>query len=251
MKSNTVAVRRVPRGFTLIEVLVVVAIMALLLSILLPSLSTARAQAKAVVCGTQMSELFKATLMYTHSNQDRLPYFGFYDSPSSGDEWWATQLSRYVGKQYDIYRCPVDTSPYQMPVLHKGSRIVMAQGSEPNQFNLDLTYRSACDMLENAPGGHYRARKMTSWKRPYAALLMIEASTKIASGAADPTRECFRFKDDLQYITNPTYVKSYEYLRSWKRHLGKSNFLFMDGHEVRLTPVQAAAMALKQEFYLQ
>jgi len=57
--------RRRPTGFTLIEVLVVVAIIALLLAVLIPSLSQAREQAKRVVCLTSMSNMPKATLTFS------------------------------------------------------------------------------------------------------------------------------------------------------------------------------------------
>jgi prepilin-type N-terminal cleavage/methylation domain-containing protein/prepilin-type processing-associated H-X9-DG protein len=55
------------RGFTLIELLVVVAIIALLISILVPSLSQARKQARAVVCRTNLRSL--STGAYTYSTE--------------------------------------------------------------------------------------------------------------------------------------------------------------------------------------
>ena len=60
-------------GFTLIELLVVVAIIALLLSILLPSLERARAQARKIVCLTNLQSQGKAANFYASDYGDFLP----------------------------------------------------------------------------------------------------------------------------------------------------------------------------------
>ena len=52
------------RGFTLIEILVVVAIIALLISILLPALSRAREQTRSTICRSNLKQLMGAQLMY-------------------------------------------------------------------------------------------------------------------------------------------------------------------------------------------
>jgi len=61
-------------GFTLIEVLVVIAIIALLVAILLPSLSRVRDQAKRTVCASNQHQLMLAVQMYASANRGMAPY---------------------------------------------------------------------------------------------------------------------------------------------------------------------------------
>ncbi len=67
---------RKKNGFTLIELLVVIAIIALLLSILMPALSKVKAQARNLVCATNIKSLFTAYALYSGDNNDKLvqPY---------------------------------------------------------------------------------------------------------------------------------------------------------------------------------
>ncbi|MBN2211694.1 MAG: type II secretion system protein [Sedimentisphaerales bacterium] len=60
-------------GFTLIELLVVVSIIALLVSILLPALSRARAQAKVAVCSSQLHQYLTCMITYAADNEGYLP----------------------------------------------------------------------------------------------------------------------------------------------------------------------------------
>ena len=60
------------RAFTLIEVLVVVAIIALLVAILLPSLATAREQARRTLCATRLRNIGLANHVYANSNRDKI-----------------------------------------------------------------------------------------------------------------------------------------------------------------------------------
>ncbi|MBI4580725.1 MAG: type II secretion system protein [Planctomycetes bacterium] len=78
-------------GFTLIEVLVVVAIIALLTSILLPSLAKAREATRAAVCAANLSQLLKAESIYQTQNQSWIPgaplTTGYYYAAAPAPVW--------------------------------------------------------------------------------------------------------------------------------------------------------------------
>jgi prepilin-type N-terminal cleavage/methylation domain-containing protein len=61
------------RAFTLIELLVVVAIIALLISILMPSLNAAKKEGRKVKCAANQRELLMATLIYANDARDFMP----------------------------------------------------------------------------------------------------------------------------------------------------------------------------------
>ena len=61
-------------GFTLVELLVVVGIIAVLIAVLLPALQAARAQAKAVACLSNVRQIATAAIMYANDNRVYVTY---------------------------------------------------------------------------------------------------------------------------------------------------------------------------------
>jgi prepilin-type N-terminal cleavage/methylation domain-containing protein/prepilin-type processing-associated H-X9-DG protein len=103
-------------GFTLVELLVVIGIIALLVSILLPVLSNARKTAMDTQCASNMRQLATAMIMYANEFKGKYPP-NMYSGTAA--QWWydADRIGRFLPKTVvfssnsiggNIFKCPRD-----------------------------------------------------------------------------------------------------------------------------------------------
>jgi len=109
---------RAPRpAFTLVELLVVIGIIALLIAILLPSLSKAREQAKRVACGSQVRQFCQALIMFANEHKGKLMDVGNADHQSDTECDPPNPYPTTVAQEKAIAS--------EVQVLHTGARDVL------------------------------------------------------------------------------------------------------------------------------
>jgi len=88
------------RGFTLVELLVVIGIITVLTALLMPALSKVRKQAQTVKCAANLRSVGQALTMYTQT-------YGYYPGCYYGYEAvWPTRLRRFTGGDHGVFYCP-------------------------------------------------------------------------------------------------------------------------------------------------
>ena len=156
-------------GFSLIEILVVIAIVAMLASLLLPALSSAKAKGKRIACGNHLHQLALASQMYSADNDGKLaenrPLTGqaallttnawITGNMQSAKDATNVNLVR-LGKlfpyanQAEVYRCPADQTMTNGVLRVRSYSMNSWMGSRYMEQQADLTQRGYRTFVKDA-----------------------------------------------------------------------------------------------------
>ena len=182
------------RIFTLIELLIVIAIIAILAAMLLPALNKARETAYKISCANHLGSIGKAMLMYANDYQDYLPP---YRSASSwgmpgNREWYAGTPETGLLADY-------------LQLNQKGQEIGTYGHNAGNAANPVSRGRISCPGLRALPAGKFRIygygynnniyngeRKLARFQMPSRTVLVSETSDTTILSNYDPYLTAFR-----------------------------------------------------------
>lgn len=176
----------IPRAFTLVELLVVIAVIALLAALLLPALGRAKERAWTVACLSNLKQLAACWHLYATDHDDHLPpnnsvyNIQNHQALITGGSW-CTNLAPYdadlssissghlfpYNQNVGIYRCPADRSTVRDRATGESTGV-----SRLRSYNLSLSNNGWPEFAWAQNRWHPSFKKYTEIRRPGPAALL-------------------------------------------------------------------------------
>lgn len=209
--------RHARRGFTLLECIVVIAVLGILAAVLIPVVARARSAARTTHCVSNMQQLGRAFTLYAQDHGGSLPPPV---SPAGGGTPWFAALHPYAGKTWTgdmaelapVFCCPAwEALPENIPTLD------------------NIGYSMSTHLA--GPGASItRPVSLAAIPNPSRAVVLIEWSGSpsiiFPVGEASP--------DEFAGSYTSRFAQ-----QGCDRHEGHANYLFAYGHVSRLDPTLA------------
>lgn len=208
-RKNCSSVIVYPRKFTIIELLLVIAVIFLLASLLMPALQSAKNKSREITCANNEKQHGLAIFMFADDNDKRFPPTWILNGPETDvNSFWTGKITSYLGaeqiashKEYFVkyFRCPSRESKLDN-LLH---------GNSNYSISMHITGREIGT-------GYYKINKVFSVRNPANTVLVGERLFPAPSGKAS------------SYMVWKT---SYGVLYSLDAiHGTRVNILWVDGH---------------------
>lgn len=264
----------VPRsqGFTLVELLVVIGIIAVLVGILLPALNRARASAQSVACQSNLRQLVTATTMFANDHGGYMPKAENNGGPTIrgwngiiGQSWeyrepmwsWEYVLMKYLNRNKAVFNCPTDTEP---KIRFRWNDTLANLPDVADADNVAGSYRMnwSNEVLDGAkdPGAGYNntifiSPKLSQIKPLSKAIIFVDGTGTYGDQVGFQNPNAAYNHLNLKNQSDPTlrFRQSDPYNVAFRRHSralglyndaqaikkGRANYAFLDGHVENLT----------------
>jgi prepilin-type N-terminal cleavage/methylation domain-containing protein/prepilin-type processing-associated H-X9-DG protein len=261
-------------GFTLVELLVVIGIIAVLISMLLPSLNRARESARAIKCLSNLRQLTIATIQYCNNNKGFFPGTGA-EGGNPPDNWifWSGVAANDDNPQFPAY---IDNSVLQPYIGARGDvlKALMRCESDDVEARPAITdptkvyrYSYSLNFILTGPNKYttppwsmpnVRRLKISQVRNSSQKIMFVEEDSKtIDDGLWNPfivdpavTPLVFYGRGPTA-TTNPNMLADrHERTKSQLNPNGRGNASFCDGHGELLDRLSAGSRAYHDPLYV-
>lgn len=223
-------------GFTLIELMVVIVVIAIMAALLLPALNRTKEQAKGTACRSNMKQLALAFLMYSEDNEDTLPWPGGEGRVISNPQDYAAD---WCATPAEMRMIPFTAASADVPGFGHNAEVgsifpyVTSQPRreyKPTDKTATPVYRCpSSGSLGEALRVNYSANDWTDPGTTRNGVVIVPPKGVTTSAVTDPSRKVMLLNEDARGMKTPSF-DARDPRREVQYHLDKANVGFMDGH---------------------